>query len=104
MGSVQTYLAFTLGTFDGGGMLRITVGKKDEDYTSIQEAINAVPYLTEAEIVVSEGYYSEKLFSDKDNLRLRGIGNVVVSKESGKTVLTASCVHGQPVEFTLRKL
>ncbi len=101
MGSVQTYLAFTLGTFDGGGMLRITVGKKDEDYTSIQEAINAVPYLTEAEIVVSEGYYSEKLFSDKDNLRLRGIGNVVVSNsDCGYEILDRGMKRGTFRSYT----
>ena len=48
-------------------MLKITVGKNDEDYTSIQEALNAVPYDTEAEIIISEGIYKEKIFSDKSS-------------------------------------
>lgn len=59
--------------------LRITVGRNDEDYTSIQEALNAVPYGIKAEIVISSGYYNEKLFSDKDDLTLRGVGKVVVA-------------------------
>lgn len=56
--------------------MRITVGRSGEDYSTIQEAINAVPYDVEAEIVVSEGEYREKLFSDKRHLTLRGEGNV----------------------------
>ena len=60
-------------------MLHITVGKNDEDYTTIQEAINAIPYNTETEIIISEGFYKEKLFSDKRALRVRGKGNVTIS-------------------------
>lgn len=60
-------------------MLRITVGKKDENYTSIMEAIEAIPYLTPAEIVISEGFYHEKIFSDKDDLTIIGKGNVIIS-------------------------
>ena len=56
--------------------MRITVGRNGEDYSTIQEAINAVPYDTEAEIVVSEGDYREKLFADKRHLSIRGEGNV----------------------------
>ncbi len=56
--------------------MRITVGRRGEDYSTIQEAINAVPYDVEAEIVVSEGEYREKLFSDKRHLTIRGEGNV----------------------------
>ena len=44
-------------------MLTITVGRNDEDYTTIQEALNSIPYNTEAEIIISEGIYREKLFS-----------------------------------------
>ena len=50
-------------------MLRITVGKNGEDYTTLQEAINAVPYRTEAEIVVSAGVYTEKIFSNPSDSR-----------------------------------
>ena len=53
-------------------MLTITVGRNDEDYTTIQEALNAIPYNTEAEIIISEGIYREKLFSDKKSLSIRG--------------------------------
>ena len=60
-------------------MLTITVGRNDEDYTTIQEALNAIPYNTEAEIIISEGIYREKLFSDKKSLSIRGEGNVTIS-------------------------
>lgn len=60
-------------------MLTITVGKNDEDYTSIQEAVNAIPYDVEAEIVISPGVYREKVFSDKASLSIRGIGNPVIT-------------------------
>ena len=30
-------------------------------------------------------------------------GNVVVKSDGGKTIVTATCIHGQPVEFELIK-
>ena len=59
-------------------MLRITVGNEKEDYFRIQDAINAVPYGTEAEIIVSDGVYHEKLLSDKKDLSIRGEGRVCI--------------------------
>ena len=59
-------------------MLRISVGRNGEDYSTIQEALDAVPYDTPAEIVISEGIYREKLFSDKRSLTMRGIGDVPI--------------------------
>ena len=59
-------------------MLRISVGRNGEDYSTIQEALDAVPYDTPAEIVISEGIYREKLFSDKRSLTMRGIGDVSI--------------------------
>ena len=44
----------------------------------LQDAVNAVPYDTPAEIVISEGIYKEKLFSDKRSLTMRGIGDVSI--------------------------
>ena len=35
-------------------MLTLTVGKNGEDYYTIQEAINAVPYEEKARIIISE--------------------------------------------------
>ena len=64
-------------------MLRITVGKGDEDYFRIQDAINAVPYGMEAEIIVSDGIYHEKVFSDKMDLTIRGEGNVYIVNSDG---------------------
>ena len=64
-------------------MLRITVGKDDEDYFRIQDAINAVPYGMEAEIIVSDGIYHEKVFSDKMDLTIRGEGNVYIVNSDG---------------------
>ena len=59
-------------------MLRISVGRNGEDYSTVQEALDAVPYDTPAEIVISEGIYREKLFSDKRSLTMRGIGDVSI--------------------------
>ncbi len=59
-------------------MLRITVGRNDEDYSTVQEAIEAVPYGVRAEIEIHEGVYRERLFSDKADLTIRGIGDVTV--------------------------
>lgn len=59
-------------------MLRISVGRNGEDYSTIQEALDAVPYDTPAEIVISEGKYREKLFSDKRSIAMVGTGDVSI--------------------------
>ncbi len=59
-------------------MLHITVGRGDEDYATIQEAIDAVPYDMPAQITISEGVYREKLFSDKESISLCGSGDVTI--------------------------
>lgn len=67
-------------------MYRLTVGKSgNEDYYYLEEAINAVPYNVDAEIIIKEGIYREKIFSDKKNLRIIGEGNVLITySDSGK--------------------
>ena len=60
-------------------MFRISVGCNGEDYSTIQEAIDAVPYDIPGEIVISEGTYREKVFSDKHSLSLKGKGQVVIT-------------------------
>ncbi len=60
-------------------MLKLTVGKNGtENYGSIQEALEAVPYNQKAEIIISEGRYREKLYSDKKDLTIRGVGKVEI--------------------------
>lgn len=59
-------------------MLTLTVGKNGKDYYTIQEAINAVPYEEKARIIISEGLYEEKIFSDKSDISLEGKGKVVI--------------------------
>ena len=57
-------------------MYRLIVSKDGYgDYYTLQEAINAVPYNTKAEIVIKEGIYREKIFSDKKDLTIKGEGN-----------------------------
>ena len=58
-------------------MLELTVGHCGEDYYTIQEALDAVPYETEAKITIKEGVYEEKLFADKRKLTVTGEGKVV---------------------------
>jgi Pectin methylesterase len=64
-------------------MLELRVGKKNCDYYFIQEALNAVPYREKAIITIEEGVYEEKLFSDKQDLTLRGFGDVVITWSDG---------------------
>lgn len=69
-------------------MLRISVGRNGEDYSTIQEALDSVPYDVEVEIAISEGIYREKLFSDKRSLALKGIGDVVITwSDSARQIL-----------------
>lgn len=54
-------------------MLSLSVSKDSRgDYSTIQEAIEAVPYNTPAKITVCEGIYEERLFSDKRELSIIG--------------------------------
>ena len=82
-------------------MLRITVGHESENYTSVQEAINAVPYNTEAEIEIHEGIYCEKIFSDKSNLTIRGTGCVrIVCNDGAKEILDRNQKRGTFRSYT----
>lgn len=61
-------------------MLKLTVGKTgNEDYSTIQEAIDAIRYNTKGIIEISEGVYNEKIFSDKKDITLIGKGDVTIS-------------------------
>lgn len=71
-------------------MLELTVGKSgNEDFYTIQEALDAVPYETPAVITVREGIYHEKLFSDKSCLTLKGEGKVLITYDDGARELLA---------------
>ena len=76
-------------------MLHLTVGRNGEDYYTIQEALDAVPYEVEAEIVISQGVYEEKLFSDKRRLSMRGDGDVTIRWSDGaKTIMPDGIKRG----------
>ena len=65
-------------------MMRIIVSKDNKgDYSSIQEALNAIPYDEKGELIIKEGVYNEKLFSDKRDLTIKGEGNVVITHGDG---------------------
>ena len=81
-------------------MMRLTVGRNDEDYQTIQEALDAVPYLEEAEVLISEGVYEEKLFSDKDNLTVRGLGHVVITNSDGANEIVGNRKRGTFRSYT----
>ena len=56
-------------------MLKITVQRDGTgDFTTISEAMLAVPYECEAEIEIGPGIYREKLVCEKQNITLRGAG------------------------------
>ncbi len=82
-------------------MLRITVGKETEDYTTIQEALDAIPYTVKAEIEIHPGIYKEKIFSDKRDLTIRGIGNVVITwGDSSREILDRNMKRGTFRSYT----
>ena len=71
-------------------MYRLTVSKDGlGDYYTLQEAINAVPYNVSAEIVIKEGIYREKIFSDKKDLTIIGEGKVLITYSDGARELLA---------------
>jgi pectinesterase len=55
-------------------MLKITVGRENGDYATIQEAIDAVPYDESAVIEIEAGVYREKLFCEKRDITFIGAG------------------------------
>ena len=56
-------------------MLHLTVAQDGSgDYASVSEAVLAVPYELEAEIVIGPGVYREKLVCEKRCITLRGVG------------------------------
>ncbi|MCR5556771.1 MAG: pectin esterase [Butyrivibrio sp.] len=55
-------------------MLELHVKKDGGDYSTIMEAINAVPYEEQAMIHIGEGTFKEKIFSDKRDIVFMGEG------------------------------
>ena len=54
-------------------MLTLSVGKSgEEDFFTIQEALDSIPYEEKAVITVKEGIYREKLFSDSNLIVVHG--------------------------------
>lgn len=82
-------------------MLELTVGHCGEDYYTIQEALDAVPYETEAKITIKEGVYEEKLFADKRKLTVTGEGKVVIRwADSACTIMPDGLKRGTFRSYT----
>ena len=82
-------------------MLELTVGHCGEDYYTIQEALDAVPYETEAKITIKEGVYEEKLFADKRKLTVTGEGKVVIRwADSARTIMPDGLKRGTFRSYT----
>ena len=65
-------------------MVTLTVDPSGKGhYCSIQEALDAVPYEQETTIIIEEGVYHEKLFSDKRSLHLIGRKEVIITHSDG---------------------
>jgi pectinesterase len=54
--------------------MQIRVEKRGGDFSTVQEAINAVPYEEKAEIIIGEGVFREKLFCEKRDITFIGAG------------------------------
>ncbi len=61
-------------TETGEKMLEISVKKSGGDYSTVSEAICAVPYEEEAVIHIGEGCFKEKLFCEKRDITFVGEG------------------------------
>lgn len=82
-------------------MLELTVGHCGEDYYTIQEALDAVPYETEAKITIKKGVYEEKLFADKRKLTVTGEGKVVIRwADSARTIMPDGLKRGTFRSYT----
>ena len=55
-------------------MMEIIVGKENADFSTVQEAVNAVPYDQEAVIHIWEGFYCDKVFCEKADITFIGEG------------------------------
>ncbi len=55
-------------------MLKINVSKSGGDFSTLQEAVDAVPYEEQAEILIGEGEFFEKIFCEKKDITLVGAG------------------------------
>ncbi len=80
----------------------LTVSKDGNgSYMTIQEALNAVPYMVPATITVKEGIYREKLFSDKHDLIIRGEGKVFITyDDSARELLSDGKKRGTFRSYT----
>lgn len=54
--------------------MEILVSKKDGDFSTIQEAVEAVPYEESAVIKIGEGVFREKVFCEKKDITFVGAG------------------------------
>ena len=83
-------------------MLELTVAKDGSgNYTTIQEALNAVEYRESAIIYIKDGIYKEKLFSDKRDLTLIGEDNVFITfSDSGREILDNGLKRGTFRSYT----
>lgn len=82
-------------------MLELTVGRNGEDYYTIQEALDAVPYECSARVTISEGEYREKLFCDKADLTVTGKGDVrICFADSARTIMADGKKRGTFRSYT----
>ncbi|MBR1669379.1 MAG: pectin esterase [Butyrivibrio sp.] len=54
--------------------MEIHVEKRGGDFSTVQEAVDAVPYGEAAEIIIGEGVFREKIFCEKEDITLVGAG------------------------------
>ncbi|WP_051151015.1 pectinesterase family protein [Butyrivibrio sp. VCB2006] len=69
----------------GKNMFEVHVQKENGDYSTIQEAIEAVPYGEKATIYIGKGKYHEKLFCEKSDITFlgEGIDETIIDYDDG---------------------
>ena len=84
--------------------MKIVVEKSGGDFSSIQEAVNAVPYEESAEIHIGEGVFREKIFCEKKDITLVGEGvdkTVIVFDDYANEVMEDGSKRGTFRSYTV---
>jgi len=82
------------------------VGKENTPYTSVQDALNAIPDASSdtSVVLVTNGTYTENISITKDNVILQGIGGVLVNDGNSSTVTVEVSTTSTPNKLQIKDL
>jgi hypothetical protein len=90
------------------GVYIVGRGGDGAPYTSIQDALDAIPTSSSIEepavVLVLPGQYEENIVVQKDGVSIVGLGGVVLTSDSGSTVEVSAALDSTPQNVTLQNL